>query len=360
MSRDRGEIIFTTNMLEVPGRPSVTCIMHLPSRELTTLTYPPPQFVSTVVPAIWGADRHTIYCTIHGDSAGLWRVNRRDSSVTRLLPHRHRPPSTGDRYEDNLVIVNESGTTCIYEKPHITISDSEVALGRKTGKLYTFRDFYIDQGPRGWSIDLDTMDLPQWVKDIVSPELNRQQASCMVLMESDSLGGAPIVLWKHRYTVCWGFAVSPDENQFAYTGPDEVRVWDRGRDTTLIPARPKGYHRSRYPAFSPDGRSLAFIAARNFVWGPAAVAVNAAPNYDSAVHLFTFEPGVVPQRVCWSPDGEWLLVQIWDRRQHRLHIGDVIAIEVATGERVEVARPFLVDGQPDSRFYVGDGIDWIE
>ncbi|HUU46583.1 MAG TPA: hypothetical protein VM118_12705, partial [Acidobacteriota bacterium] len=60
---------------------------------------------------------------------------------------------------------------------------------------------------------------------------------------------------------------------------------------------------------------------------------------------------------CWSPDDEWLMLLT---AAGEIPARGLFALEVATKNGLNIPFPFTVNGKPDSRYTVNEGIDWIE
>jgi len=132
----------------------------------------------------------------------------------------------------------------------------------------------------------------------------------------------------------WEFqpAFSPDGNRVVYVGVHEegkgflyVKPFGAGAGVRLT----KGTRPERVPAWSPDGRMIAFLRHGE---KPSRPEVRMIPAEGGPETKITELDG--SNRMLWSPDGRWLVAdELAD------HHARIVAIEVATGRKHLLARP---------------------
>ena len=135
------------------------------------------------------------------------------------------------------------------------------------------------------------------------------------------------------------------------------------------------YNCSAVAAFLPPGYVRTLLPARRCrknaptlpLWAYAAVGwkdksggiyICEAPGF-AEFELLCEIRGQRPFDLCWSPDGNWILLHVAKREE----IGPMrlVALEVSTCTLVDIPMPFLVDGERDPRYYVNPGgIDWTK
>jgi len=146
-------------------------------------------------------------------------------------------------------------------------------------------------------------------------------------------------------------ALSPDGVRLAFLwledGAESSGVWVLSPGDTSPHRVSRGEGDFSSPAWSPDGRSLAFIR-----FGPSTGELFTA-SLDSGeqrviTQLFPTRYGLLNRHLDWSPDGQWFAVDDTESGSEPLGI---FLVEVATGRKRRLTKPdpFLV-GDADPRF----------
>jgi dipeptidyl aminopeptidase/acylaminoacyl peptidase len=109
-----------------------------------------------------------------------------------------------------------------------------------------------------------------------------------------------------------GPAVSPDGSQVAFVvgrvdmvkNKNFSQVWLAAADGSSAPRAITGGDYDSNPAWSPDGRSLAFASKRSEKKGESTLHVLPVDSPGETRTIATMDDGV--GEVCWSPDGRWI------------------------------------------------------
>ena len=109
-----------------------------------------------------------------------------------------------------------------------------------------------------------------------------------------------------------GPAVSPDGSKIAFVvgrvdmvkNKNFSQVWLAAADGSSAPRAVTGGDHDSSPAWSPDGRSLAFASKRSEKKGESTLHVLPVDAPGETRTIATMKDGV--GEVCWSPDGHWI------------------------------------------------------
>lgn len=359
----RGELHFvngTRQGLEL----STPCALSLPGRELTVLAKPEDftASASSICGPKWGASADDVYAYINQpwQRRGLCHLDLSTGAVQLLIPSgkwKH-PGAAGGIYYSTL----PDGTEKAHEAPGVAYGAWMYAFARRTQTLYAVIDYNVALGVPGWNLDPDSLDLPVWVEARVREKLSLDSLSGTFALWSDLMtidSTKQVTFLRELKQDARGLAVSPDEDYVARTGDDGTHIYDLSTGEFLVLPDPKGVN-IMSPVFSPNGRTLAALGRRSDPerGGITGVYLMKVPEFAEFVRLREIPDGT-PLDICWSPDGVWIMVQV-EAPRRRGHWGDLVAIEVATNIRVDIDRPYKVNGKPDPRYYPDGGIDWIE
>lgn len=372
-SKDRGRIVFISGISL--GLPHYTVgVMELSSRNVTLLHPPSGNKWRQYLAPKWAPDGTHIYVGVSGPEEGIWTYSLQRGELRRLISW----GSNSSRGEpDGLMPVIMNGTRYWYDRPFVSYDDIEMDVDPLSQAITVARFYAFFNGPPGYHIELDTLNEPVWVKArFNSHDIETDSAGeFMDIIRFDSIGNVDR-LREHSWSRTHGMSLSHSGGQTALTSrsrfklskvgnetsmvhtPAKVIVTSLSSDSSISPRFPEPYIESIYPAFSPDGKYLAFIATENLVHGSTAVVVNPSNDFNSNAYVFKLD-GWLPRRICWSPDGEWLLVAARPVRVS-LEVYDLLAIEVSSGEFFEIPRPYLVNGESYPEIHVEEGIDWTE
>jgi len=348
-----GDILFVSSTVKGLEKPRL-CILHLPGREVEVVTNGPGTVPFHAGPGpVWGVSADIVYFSGERRTQfqGLCRLDRTTGTVTRVLPDGiWRHPGAGHE----LVFVRDSGGVLVGHKaPGVRITAFEFCFGKASKTLYVVLGYEIDRGLPDWSVDPDSLGLPAWAEGRVRVMLEEGNSKWIDLVAVDSLGNVTVVREQEfgLYTI---LSVSHDERFLGYSDGEDVHIYDRDRKEILVPARGGGA-RLRSASFSPDGRLLAAVGWEDKSGG---IYICEAPGFVE-FELLCEMRSQRPFDLCWSPDGDWILVHVAKRGE----IGPMrlVALEVSTCTLVDIPMPFLVDGERDPQYYVNPGgIDWTD
>lgn len=372
-SMDRGRIVFISGISL--GLSSYTAgVMELSSRNVTLLPPPAGNAWRDLLAPKWAPAGTHIYAGVKGPQEGIWTFSVLNGESRRLISW----GSNSSRGEpDGLLPIIKRGTRYWYDRPYMSYGDLEINVEPLSRSITVARSYAYDNGPPGYHIKLDTLREPDWVKTRFNAHGIESDSvgEWMDIIRFDSAGNMES-LTEHGWSETHGMSISRKGDQIALTSrstfslsqvgkegrivhtPARVIVTSASGDSSRSPSFPDPYRESIYPTFSPDGKYLAFIATESYIRGSAVIVVNPTKNLDTNAYVFKLD-GWLPRRICWSPDGEWMLVAAKPERVS-LEVYDLLAVEVASGEFVEIPRPYLLDSVPDLEIHVIEGIDWIQ
>ncbi len=311
----------------------------------------------------WGETQWWRHGSAHIDHGAIWLLaNDGSHTYRRLTPDDARAdwPMWAPDGQSLYYVSDRSGTENIW---HVDRKGSEVPLTHFTsgrvvwptiaadGRTIAFeRDFGI------WTVDTATgkahMVPITLVGAIASPQDQHQtkhddfhdlrlspdgkKLAFIVHGDIYAVGtkkGGHAELVTRTPGVAYGIAWAPDSRRIVYgdfrAGSEHLYLYDfrSGKETPLT----HGSGADTSPAFSPDGKSLAFLrdGHKLEVIDMATHAVRALTraNIDFPRPMNSDRP------LTWSPDGRWIAVLEWGPRMFR----NAVAVSVATGRTVAVS-----------------------
>src|SRR5690348_8891765 len=149
--------------------------------------------------------------------------------------------------------------------------------------------------------------------------------------------------------VGYGIAWAPDNHRIVYgvfrDGGEHLYLYDfdSGKETQLT----SGDGEDTSPAFSPDGKTLAFLRD-----GRSLELLDLASRRSRTLtsgHLDLHRPLASDRPLAWSPDGRWVAVLEWGPRMFR----NAVAVRVADGKAIPLSR--LANSFSDDVTFSPDG-----
>jgi hypothetical protein len=286
-----------------------------------------------------------------GASPGVFELTVDGCVVRRLLTngvweYSPAPDKALDSLEARGVIVRRSNRV-------LAVDVSQISRGASSGTCYVLAAFSADSTISPNEILGDSNPMPEWIRSRAVEQLHRgvhTWTDLMAVLAPDSVR----VLSEFAGNSLGRLSVNREERFYAMLDVVDrgVKIYDSRTGATLSPSVPSGSDIG-FAAFSPDGMTLAAVGRDH---EHSAVYVCPAPNFEQFRVLY-LTPGMHPIDLAWSPDGEWILL-------HRLKQSTVrdwhelAAMEVTTGQIVDIPHHYFLNGLPTDEVYIGGGTDW--
>ncbi len=363
-SAPRGSVVFVSDRMEYLPNPGLY-LLDLRRRFVRCLRGSVPSIIEG---AALGAlpDSETVFFAdgIRPETS-IAKLSLRDPAHISNVLRNWSPPT------ETVWVKDSDGIRVAYSLPNIQIVDRLLCFGSKTGALYSLRWYCANLGPPGYNINVDTLNVPRWCGDRIESALQVYRTNESMLARPyfrEDTAWYDIIQWGDNGDPVWshptgaprragltGFTVSPDERQFAYSDGRRVWVYDRRSDSTVaIELSPSV--RLVCPAFSPDGVYLAAISKED--GHPSRLLL-----YDAQVHTFVRElrrfTDILVVDLLWLPDSDWIVAHA-RLPGKKITPEDLVAIEVSTGEMVEISRPYRSERGPEPAIYVDGHPVWVK
>jgi WD40 repeat protein len=211
----------------------------------------------------------------------------------------------------------------------------------------------MELGPPNWRLNPDSLDAPEWIKDIVRahPPVFQVMEGWTDVLAVDSAGAVRVVANAGDGFFGW-LSVSPNENLFAYadafsdiSGDHKIKIFRSSDQTFLTPSIGDDVI-LKMARFAPNSNRLAVIGYSEDGVG---LYLSKDEEFTDFELVTTFEMFVTG--LTWSPDGEWLLLKV-QKPESGWGVFDLVAVHVQTSQMVEIERPYLLDGKPAPEIFI--------
>lgn len=347
-ARERGKILFVSP--EETGIQGTLWTLGLPSRVLTKIPLPDSVHPTVLDSGPVGGHDSNVYISFIGEAAqGLYEFDLESKMARLLLEEGSRShPGESDR---GVSVPDESGLLIIYEPPSVTFFVSSFDFAPVISQLCILMHFEINHGPPDWRVDPDSLDLPEWADELVRARLAQDVRKWDDLIVLDSSRELSWVREMEEETFLI-LTTNSDGTYLAWTNTHGVEVFDVERQEILRPAVPESTL-VNLCSFSPDGRTLAALGCDRR--GPG-IYFSHAPSFAEFELVYRISHGI-PRGICWSPDGDWILLHVV-KGHLAFKAQDLVALELASGEEVDILRPYLHNSQPAPDVLVSSMRSW--